>query len=115
MHVQKQMLPGQDNSYEEKAAKWTVYGVQAPVNINKDRTNLGDLFITCYWYKRTMARGPEKKFVFNVTDCHELHITMLVCPATLTFDGTKLYTLDRLHDEVIKQNLHGEVEWDASI
>jgi len=98
--------------------RWVRY--TQPVQLHEDRTKLGDLYVTCHYYKRVRgaarggarARGP-KVFSFNVSNSDENHVTMVVSPVKLDYDErTKLFTLDPKCDEVIQAQLRGQTEWD---
>ena len=94
--------------------------------LHEDRAQLGDLYITCHYYKRVQRkakgtkrrshnRGGPKTFAFNVANSDENHVTMVVCPVILEYDRTTgLYTLDSSCDDVIRAQLRGQTEWDPA-
>ena len=97
--------------------KWVRYN--RPVVLEEDRRTLGDLYVTCHYYKRVQgsARGrgrtAPKIFAFNISNSDENHVTMVVCPVKLDYDETtRLYTLDKECDAVISAALRGQTEWD---
>jgi hypothetical protein len=103
---------------------WVRYN--RPVVLQEDRGTLGDLYVTCHYYKRVQgpavgsgrqgrrSRGNAPKvFSFNVSNCDENHVTMVVCPVKLDYDETtRLYTLDKECNTVISAALRGQTEWD---
>ena len=107
--------------------RWVRY--TQPVLLCADRDQLGDLYVTCHYYKRVQrhagvhggrrqrgrARSSvnQKVFTFSVANTDEHHVTMIVCPVKLDYqETTGLYILDEDCDNVIRAQLRGQTEWD---
>ena len=89
---------------------WVTY--RKPFVLHEDRTGLGDLYVNIYCYKRIQG-PPGKRFKFNTATLEQVHVTMIVCPVTLTRTSNGIYTLDDDHDKLIKLNRKGNTIWDG--
>ena len=102
--------------------RWVKY--RKPVVMNGssgERKDLGDLYVTCRFYKRTRAAIPKGKkrttqyYKFNVADSTEYHVTMIICPLKMDYDpASDLYALDDKCQEVIAAAHRGEGTWDPN-
>ena len=88
--------------------RWTVY--TKPVVLHDDRTPLGDLWFTCYWYTRQQGRAPI--FEFKKASTSEVHVMTLVCPVRMTCLANGRFLLPPEQHKIMKKNLAGHYYWD---
>ena len=86
---------------------WITY--QDPVLLQNDRTKLGELFVTCFFYKRYGLREPPV-YKFSEHDYEPYHVKSVICPVKFTYDK-KLYTLDHQCYDIIKTQMGGKTTW----
>lgn len=91
---------------------WITY--TDPVWLQKDRTKLGELFVTCFFYKRHGTSFP-KVYKFNTVDFTPFKVTSIICPVKFTYNrNSKLHTLDPESDEIVAASLGGKTTWAPS-
>ena len=94
---------------------WSHY--QQPVVLHEDRSKLGDLFVTCYFYSRIKGRGDKKAdwlFRFNVGNPAEIQVEAIICPVQMTYfpamhDGC--YLLNAKSKDILNKQMQGHTTW----
>jgi hypothetical protein len=84
-----------------------------PVVIDEDRTPLGDLQVQLFWYQRAHGGGrTEKRFKLKLGDFNEIHVEIVICPITMTYNKKGgYYVLDPGTDKAIQAQKKGNVQW----
>ena len=95
--------------------RWTKY--TKPVVLHKDRTPLGDLYVTCHYYER--VRSTEHRnlmaFKFNRARADHIHVQEIICPVNMTYHQTsELYTLNMESVHILRTQSNGQTTWDPT-
>ena len=86
---------------------WVEYN--RPIVLQRERTNLGNLYFTCAWYTR--EEGEAEIFSFDKTSTCEVHVLSIVCPVSLQFTANNKYLLPHNQATILKENLAGDQHW----
>ena len=86
--------------------RWLDY--RQPIDVAKPRETLGDLYFTCYWYKRT--RTP-RTFQYSIADMVQVHVQEVICPVFMTYVPEQdKYVMGQDAMDLLNASLHGEVD-----
>jgi hypothetical protein len=86
--------------------RWLDY--RYPVDLAGARAWLGELYVTCHWYKRTRA---DRTYTYNTANMVQIHVETIVCPVNMTYvPESDKYEIGAAEMNIINTALRGDVD-----